>query len=244
MMNMSSQQKSLVAQSRRKLTALVGSMVMVVGACGSAGGSNSAQPFAEETPLSASTDELSGADTPEYGASLDEFLGVDGDRPTAGSQPPDGFKEIQWDDLVPPGSSEAEISARFDERIAEVEPGSPEADAVFAELQAEFDNQPINPELAGDAIQLAGFVAPLTYADELITEFLLVPYFGACVHVPPPPVNQTVLVTLEDGEGLTFDESWGAVWVAGILTADGADTDLATAGYSIKDAQTGVYDDY
>ncbi len=60
--------------------------------------------------------------------------------------------------------------------------------------------------------------------------------------MPPPPTNQTVMVTLQEGEGLTVDESWGAVWVAGTLTVDGADTELATAGYSMTNAQTGPYD--
>ena len=213
---------------------LLAGLVMTAAACSSA----NAEPTA-----------LPQADTPEYGASLDEFLELSPDAaetteyeaPVA-TPPPDGFREVTWEDLIPPGSSGAEISARFDERIAEVEPGSPEADEIFAELQAEYDNQPVNPELAGEDIQLAGFVAPLNYSGELITEFLLVPYFGACIHVPPPPVNQTVMVTLAEGEGLSIDDSWGAVWVVGTLTVDGADTDLATAGYTITGAQTGVYD--
>lgn len=115
---------------------------------------------------------------------------------------------------------------------------------MYAALEAEYDNQPVNAEMAGEEIQLAGFVAPLTYDGDLIVEFLLVPYFGACIHVPPPPANQTVLVTLADGGGLTFDESWGAVWVTGTLTVDGATTDLAEAGYSISGAQSGPYTDY
>lgn len=211
-------------------------MAIVLAAC-STGESTAGQLRVGESPA-----ETPGADGPEYGASLDEFLGAEVEQP-ASSAPPDGFEEIQWEDLIPPGFSGADISARFDERIAAVEPGSPEADEVFAELQAEYENQPVNAELAGDAVQLAGFVAPLTYTGELVTEFLLVPYFGACIHVPPPPVNQTVMVTLQEGQGLTIDEAWGPVWVTGTLTIEGADTDLASAGYTINNAQTGVYDD-
>ncbi len=229
-------------QSRRSVVALLASMALVVAACGTAVESTSAELPVGEFPLSESSSQPSGED-PQYGSSLDEFLGEKTGGPEA-STPPEGFEEIFWEDLVPPGFSQSDISARFDERIAAVEPGSPEADAIYAELQAEYDNQPINPEMAGQEIQLAGFVAPLTYSGDLITEFLLVPYFGACVHVPPPPVNQTVMVTLEDGQGLTFDESWGAVWVTGTMTIEGAETDLATAGYSIVGAQSGVYNEY
>jgi len=184
------------------------------------------------------------ADGPEFGASLDEFFDASEPAGSASSPMPDGFNEITWDDLIPPGSSGAEISALFDERIAAVEPGSPEADEIFAELQAAYGNQPADPALAGQDVVLAGFIAPLTYSGDLVTEFLLVPYFGACIHVPAPPPNQTVMVTLAEGEGVPIDDSWGAVWVAGTMTLDGADTDLATAAYSISSGQSGVYDDF
>lgn len=184
------------------------------------------------------------ADEPEFGDSIDEFFDASDPAAFASSPMPEGFNEITWEDLVPPGSSGAEISALFDERIAAVEPGSPEANEVFAELQAAYGNQPADPALAGQDIVLAGFIAPLTYSGELITEFLLVPYFGACIHVPAPPSNQTVLVTLAEGQGVPIDDSWGAIWVAGTMTLDGADTDLATAAYSISSAQSGVHDNF
>jgi len=184
------------------------------------------------------------ADGPEYGDSLDEFFDASETTSAASSPVPEGFSEITWDSLIPPGSSGAEISALFDERIAAVEPGSPEADEVFAELQAAYGNQPADPALAGQDIVLAGFIAPLTYSGDLITEFLLVPYFGACIHVPAPPPNQTVMVTVAEGEGVPIDDSWGAIWVAGTMTLDAADTDLATAAYSISSAQSGVHDSY
>lgn len=228
-------------QRRKPLLSLLAALLLITASCGS------------ETDQSAEpTSNVLTSDGPEWGASLDEFLeeidsetDSEGDSETeSSSAPPEGFKEIQWENLIPPGSSDEEIYARFDERIAEVEPGTPEADAVYEELQSEYDNQPVNPEIAGEAIQLAGFVAPLTYSGELVTEFLLVPYFGACIHVPPPPPNQTIMVSLDDGQGLTVEDSWGAVWVTGSLTIEGADTDLAKAGYTITGAQTGPYDDY
>jgi hypothetical protein len=221
-----------LARSALSTLCLLVATAVIAAACGSSGASTA-------TEVSPTTSV--GSDTPEYGASLDEFLGAEVDQ-AASSAPPGGFTEIEWEDLVPAGFSQQEISARFDDRINEVEPGSPEADAVYKELQAEYDNQPANPDIDGSAVQLNGFVAPLTYSGDLVTEFLLVPYFGACIHVPPPPANQTVMVTLEDGQGLTVDESWGAVWVTGTMTLDGAETDLANAAYTINNAQTGVYD--
>lgn len=181
-------------------------------------------------------------DEPQYGDSLDEFLEATDASTPVDSIAPEGFTEIEWESLIPPGSSGDEIYARFSEEIAAYEPGSPEIDEIYAKFQEEYENQPPNADLAGQNILLVGFIAPLTYEGELITEFLLVPYFGACIHVPPPPPNQTIMVTLADGaEGLTIDDSWGTVWVTGTLTIDGADTDLAEASYSISGAQAGVH---
>ena len=72
--------------------------------------------------------------------------------------------------------------------------------------------------------------------------FLLVPYFGACIHVPPPPVNQTVHVTLADGEGITLGESFYPVWVHGRMTTEGMNTDIGDAGYRIDGAVTMRYE--
>ncbi|MGI9615676.1 MAG: DUF3299 domain-containing protein [Acidimicrobiales bacterium] len=199
------------------------------------------------------------ADRPQYGDSLDEYFTAkeSGSEPSAqsGSDAPtapalagpaalDGFQELTWEELVPPGFSGQEIYARYEERLAALEDGSPEANELYEEMQAEYDDDAVNTQLDGKNIQLAGFVAPLSYDDDIITEFLLVPYFGACIHVPPPPPNQTIMVTLDKAEGLTIEESWGAVWVAGSLTASSATTDLATAGYTITGATSGVYENY
>lgn len=214
-----------------KLQAMLVAVLVVAASCGSASG--------EQTTT----------DGPVYGDSLDEFLDTSADGPdnaAASSGIPAGFTEIQWESLIPPGSSGDDVSARYEERIDAVEFGTPEADELFAEMQAEYAaaNDVMNSDLSGEAIQLAGFVAPITYVDDVITEFLLVPYFGACIHVPPPPPNQTVLVTLEEGQSLSIDDSWGAVWVTGTLDVETSETDLATAGYTISAAQTGVYNEY
>lgn len=157
---------------------------------------------------------------------------------------PAGYELITWDDLLAPGFSNDEIFDRYADRLLELEDGSPEAAAIYAEMQAEADSADfVNEELDGTKVNLAGFVAPLTYEDDIVTEFLLVPYFGACIHVPAPPGNQTVLVSVDKADGLTMDQSWGAVWVAGTLTANSATTDLATASYTMTNATSGVYDE-
>jgi hypothetical protein len=131
--------------------------------------------------------------------------------------------------------------AKYADQLAQFEDGSPEAYDLYMKMQAEFDNAPVNETLDGVLVRLPGFIAPLEYADDLITEFLLVPYFGACIHVPPPPANQTVLVKLAEGQGITFEDTWNPFWVMGELTAEGTSTELAEAGYHINDAFVELY---
>lgn len=71
-------------------------------------------------------------------------------------------------------------------------------------------------QLNGRAVRIPGYVVPLDdFADE-VTEFLLVPYFGACIHTPPPPPNQMVHVRV--GRGAHSSASWERpVWIEGRL---------------------------
>tara|TARA_B100000945_G_scaffold282425_1_gene250804 strand:- start:1061 stop:1537 length:477 start_codon:yes stop_codon:yes gene_type:complete len=71
--------------------------------------------------------------------------------------------------------------------------------------------------LVGQSIKIPGFAVPLEGDDgfEYIDEFLLVPYFGACIHVPPPPPNQVIHVILN--EPVYFEVISFAIWITGIL---------------------------
>jgi len=225
----------------RHLLAVLVLVAMMASACGISG---------LETTSDFADGSAAGADNgPEYGSSLEEFghaltLADREPKEQSADAPPSDYAEIAWGDLIPPGFSGAEIYARYEDRLAELEIGSAEASAVYDEMQAEFSSDAVNPELDGQKIRLAGFVAPLTFVDEVVTEFLLVPTYGACIHVPPPPPNQTIMVTVDAANGLTTDEAWGAVWVEGTLAIDAQDTDLATASYTLTGATSGVYTDF
>ena len=64
-------------------------------------------------------------------------------------------------------------------------------------------------------VRIPGYVIPLEFSGTDVTEFLLVPYYGACIHTPPPPANQIIDVTLE--HGIALDGLFTAVWVNGRL---------------------------
>ena len=84
----------------------------------------------------------------------------------------------------------------------------------------------------GKRVRLAGFLVPLDFDAEVVKEFLLVPYFGACIHVPPPPANQIVYVTSQ--KGVKVGDMLDAVWVTGTFTStQPITTELAEAGYRI-----------
>ncbi len=151
------------------------------------------------------------------------------------------YREILWDGLIPANFTAESIMSKYEDQLAEIEDGSPEAAELYETMQAEFNNAPINDELDEALIRLPGFIAPLEYTDELITEFLLVPYFGACIHVPAPPANQTVLVKANEGQGIKTEDSFGPIWVMGKITTEETSTELASAGYFIEDAFIELY---
>ena len=72
-------------------------------------------------------------------------------------------------------------------------------------------------ELDGKQIRMPGFALPLEYSDKKITEFLLVPWVGACIHTPPPPPNQIVYVKVE--KGFKTNGMFEPIWVSGELMA-------------------------
>lgn len=206
----------------------------------------------------------------EYGASVEEWEAAQAvatptlaavneaaAAPTVAAQPPTltpppiklvdfagiTYQEITWEALVPAEFTSGAIMAKYQAELAEFEDGDPQAMEVYMQMQEEFDNAPVNGEIDGTFIRLPGFIAPLEYSeDNIITQFLLVPYFGACIHVPPPPVNQTILVQTTEEYGIAVEDSFGPIWVMGRLTTEGASTELAEAGYSIQDAIIEPYD--
>jgi hypothetical protein len=102
-------------------------------------------------------------------------------------------------------------------------------------------------DLNGKQIRMPGYALPLEYSGQRITEFLLVPWVGACIHTPPPPPNQIVYVKVDQGT-----ESRGRflpVWVTGEMTVKAATKNLylvdGTAGidvgYSLKASQVEPY---
>jgi hypothetical protein len=157
-------------------------------------------------------------------------------------QTPQAAEEIDWDALVPEEYSSDAIMAKYQDQIDQTEDGTPEAEVLYEKIMDEMSNAPLNEKLNNKRIKLPGFIAPLTQQKGRITEFLLVPYFGACIHVPPPPVNQTVLVKTAAGNGIWTEDVYEPIWVSGPITLEGKKTDIGEAGYLITGATIERYE--
>ena len=91
---------------------------------------------------------------------------------------------------------------------------------------------PVVGALDGQRVRLPGFVVPLDFEDTETSEFLLVPYFGACIHVPPPPSNQIVYV--KTVAGYPLKELFDPVWVTGEIRTDAHLNEVGDAGYTMQ----------
>ncbi|MGR6860540.1 DUF3299 domain-containing protein [Aliivibrio salmonicida] len=99
----------------------------------------------------------------------------------------------------------------------------------------------VRQELNGSMVKIPGFVIPLEGDDKMITEFLLVPYFGACIHVPPPPPNQIIYVKFE--KGAPIQQLWDVIYIVGKLKTETINSELAETGYLIEGVRLEEYDD-
>lgn len=149
------------------------------------------------------------------------------------------YQELKWDDLLPEGYQPEKILARYQEEIDNAAEGSKEERELYAKVMGEFNNAGTNDSLSGKKVRIPGYVAPLDTNGDMVNDFLLVPYYGSCIHTPPPPAHQTVMVSPQ--KGVPLNSIYKPVWVVGELIVDQIDTDLATAGYQIKNASVEFY---
>ncbi len=95
-------------------------------------------------------------------------------------------------------------------------------------------------KLEGEEVKLAGFVVPLTDNFKEIKEFLLVPDAMSCIHVPPPPSNQIVLVTLR--EPINGQLAYGPVWVRGHLKIKGIQSVFGLVAFQMNGQKVKIYE--
>ena len=144
-----------------------------------------------------------------------------------------GLLELDWERLLPKDYKSRGIAsgapAPIHDYLGEAGPA--------AQQVADYS---VNVELNGIAARLPGFIVPLDVGkDGVVTEFFLVPYFGACIHVPPPPPNQIVYV--HSAKGIALDSIYEAYWVSGRMTVQSKSTQLGSAAYRIDADKVEIY---
>jgi hypothetical protein len=151
--------------------------------------------------------------------------------------------ELKWHQLVPPAPPKPP-KPFFANRPADIgklgglddgsppPPLQPEGRWMSGAAKSSSMPAPVVQSLDGKRVRIGGYVVPLDFNATHVKEFLLVPFVGACIHVPPPPANQIIYVKSEQGFDVqgTFDP----VWVTGALKVTSVSTGLAETGYSLN----------
>ncbi|MDG0996231.1 MAG: DUF3299 domain-containing protein [Gammaproteobacteria bacterium] len=166
------------------------------------------------------------------------------------------FKTVEWTDLIPEEDLDALLNPPS--YLDDIEDGSFEDFSFEDQISAQIQNSlaaanddsyqlalsstRVIEAMDGQAIRIAGFIVPLEFDDEqTITQFFLVPFFGACIHVPPPPPNQIIFVNYP--QGLKQDSLYDPFWISGVLNTSLVENDMAMAAYSMQMQSYEVYTD-
>ncbi|MET1076744.1 MAG: DUF3299 domain-containing protein [Pseudomonas sp.] len=143
--------------------------------------------------------------------------------------------ELDWLELMPESDRQAL------EQMPELTHAGPETSGDFTRqgglkqeqgLPAVMYSAKTVATLDGRQVRMGGYPVPLeTDGQGRSTLFFLVPYPGACIHVPPPPPNQLVLVRYP--KGIALGDIYAPLWVVGTLEVEAVSNDLADAAYAL-----------
>lgn len=158
------------------------------------------------------------------------------------------YRTVEWPDLLP----EADLAALMNppEYLEEIADGSG-ADVLENPIRANqepgedryqqaLSSTRVRAEFDGSSIRIPGFVVPLEFDEQQrVTHFFLVPFFGACIHVPPPPPNQIIYAVSD--EGIEQSSLYDAYWVSGQLATSLTENDMATSAYAMEVTTVELY---
>ena len=176
---------------------------------------------------------LCGACQPGVAAAVDKSDYKVGDRLPQSTSPgvsSTSYKELNWEALVPANWNPSSALAGLD--LNTLSDSDPRAAKALEKMRNAWNNAPVVASLNGARVRIPGFIVPLEGQRGQVSEFLLVPYFGACIHTPPPPSNQIIhVVALKP---LKHEQIMDAVWISGILETTRSETGMGSASYQMK----------
>ena len=182
----------------------------------------------------------------------DAALKSAGHEPTKAPQATDTvYRSIEWTDLMPQDDLEALLNPP--DYLDDIEDGSeedqlrgqfqlPASKAGDDRYQQALQSTRIMSEFDQQKIRIPGYIVPLEFAkDQRVIRFFLVPYFGACIHVPPPPPNQIIYGIYDKGVKVNYLHE--AFWLTGTLTTALIQNDVATSAYTLDVTDIAPYDE-
>jgi hypothetical protein len=147
---------------------------------------------------------------------------------------------LKWADLMPAAPPKPAVKSFFAGRAnaPPIDPLNPTHEQSVPEgrwmsggKKQLSEPVPVVESLNGKLVQIGGYVVPLDFDATSVKEFLLVPFVGACIHVPPPPANQLVFV--QAAKGVAIKGLFAPVTVIGRMSTQPSFTGLADAGYTL-----------
>lgn len=162
--------------------------------------------------------------------------------PNAEPIPASDFITAEWLDLIPENDLNALLNPPdYIDDIAE----NSQEDQLNAQFKNKTNSQSDDPyqqalmstqvisALNNVPVRIPTFIVPLEFDDnQRVTQFFMVPYFGACIHEPPPPPNQTIFVNYP--QGFKLESLTEPYWISGILKTSLVENDMAIAAYSME----------
>jgi len=161
------------------------------------------------------------------------------------------YRTIEWIDLLPQDDLNALMEPP--EELSNIEDGS-EYDKISSQLsnalstasdsryQQALVSTHVRPEFDKQKIRLPGFIVPISLDEnQRVTAFFLVPYFGACIHVPPPPPNQIIFSKYP--KGINNNSIYDPYWIEGTLHTSLTENDIATSAYTFTVDKVTLYQD-
>ncbi len=130
--------------------------------------------------------------------------------------------DLEWEDLLPEGAPIPKQNWFLDN--------------IHDSLDNFLGRQPASSGVRGDyngkIVRIPGYIIPIDMDGTGVTSFILAPFIGACVHVPPPPANQLIFVTTQ--EPYETKGLFEAVNVTGMFGVSSISTQLADIGYALS----------
>lgn len=149
--------------------------------------------------------------------------------PVAANSETAEYRTVSWDALVPKGWDP--LKKFRDMNVDALPDTDPRAVEMMRQMRESWDNAPANNAMDEQHVRIAGYLVPIDGTATGLTRFLLVPYFGACIHTPPPPSNQIIDVTVTTPARFKM---MATVWVSGTLRTLHSDTLLGATSYRLQ----------